>query len=150
MYYFRWLREKGIALTPDELVQDNLVCVFKSDPTDTITKRKHTTWLLEYVNVYMKEEGYSQTYRVVAAAAVRKFYERNDSELFGDFAVSFERDKDLEKPLLPEDIRCVLRTLPPHVRLPFLITWQSGIEFDKVLSLRWGDVQPGLDGASGP
>ena len=51
-------------MTPDQLVQDNLVCVFKSDPTDTTTKRKHTDWLLEYVNQYMRDKKYSQTYIV--------------------------------------------------------------------------------------
>ena len=34
--------------------------------------------------------------------------------------------------------------MPLNIRLPFLITWQSGIEFDKVLSLTCGDVETGV------
>ena len=31
--YFRWLREeRGLTLSPDELVKDNLVCIFKMRP----------------------------------------------------------------------------------------------------------------------
>jgi hypothetical protein len=38
---------EGVSLTPDGLVQDNLLCVYKSDPTDVRTKRRHTDWLTE-------------------------------------------------------------------------------------------------------
>jgi hypothetical protein len=39
--YLRWLRdERGVTLSPDELVKDNLVCIFKSDPSEVATKRK--------------------------------------------------------------------------------------------------------------
>lgn len=48
--YFRWLKNLGVVLSPDELVTDNLTCVFHSDPADVGTKRKHTDWLSRYVN----------------------------------------------------------------------------------------------------
>ncbi|MGD0476930.1 MAG: hypothetical protein ABSB29_02045 [Nitrososphaerales archaeon] len=38
--FLRWLKQKDIRMTPDELVKDNLVCVFKSDPIDAPTKRR--------------------------------------------------------------------------------------------------------------
>ncbi len=38
-------QRKGVTMTPDELVKDNLTCIFKSDATDVGTKRKHTDWL---------------------------------------------------------------------------------------------------------
>jgi hypothetical protein len=61
---FRWLRqEKGLKESPDELVKDNLVCIFKSDPTDVLTKRKHTDRLNEYVNDYLLKRGLSESRR---------------------------------------------------------------------------------------
>jgi hypothetical protein len=32
--YLRWLRKQGVTLSPDELVVDNLRCVFESPATD--------------------------------------------------------------------------------------------------------------------
>jgi hypothetical protein len=83
-YYFQWLKAQGIALSPDELIQDNIVKVLKSEPTDVKARRWHTDLLLKYVNEWMAEEaqGYSQGSRVLAATVVRRFYERNDSELW--------------------------------------------------------------------
>jgi hypothetical protein len=56
--YLAFLRSKGVELTPDELVKDNLVCVFNSDATDVRTKRRHTDYLDEFVNVHLAEGGY--------------------------------------------------------------------------------------------
>jgi hypothetical protein len=68
----------------------------------------------------------------------------------GDFAVSFVRKQDVEKPISIEDIRVVLASLPLNVRLPFLLQLQAGLEIDKVLSLRWGYVGEGLDKGERP
>jgi hypothetical protein len=93
--YFEWLKSIGVDLTPDRLITENLANVFKSDPTDVVTERRHTDWLLQYVNRYTIDKGYSQGYRVHAATVIRRFYARNDSALYGDFQVSYERPKEV-------------------------------------------------------
>ncbi|MDG7021305.1 MAG: tyrosine-type recombinase/integrase [Nitrososphaerota archaeon] len=150
LYYFEWLRREGVSLSPDQLIQDNIEKVLKSDPTDIRSRRHHTDLLLRYVNEHMKAEGYSQRSRIFAATVVRRFYLRNDAQLWGDFEVAFERPNSLKKAIPIDDIRAVLRHLPPHIRLPFLLQLQGGLEIDKVLSLRWGDVLPGLQGGERP
>ena len=57
-------------MDPDELVKDNLECVYNSSPTDVKTKRRHTDWLDEYVNDYLLNRGVG-TKRASAAAAVK-------------------------------------------------------------------------------
>ncbi|MDA4113568.1 MAG: site-specific integrase [Thaumarchaeota archaeon] len=148
--YFVWLKTIGVTLMPDELITDNLMNVFKSDPTDVATKRRHNDWLLQYVNGYSIEKGFSQGYRVHAATVIRKFYARNDSSLHGDFQLSYERPKEVKKALLPGDVRAVLKALPVHVRLPYLLAWQGGLEIDKILSLRWKDIHEGLEKGERP
>src|SRR5215831_9121494 len=49
--YFRWLPTVGVSLNPDELVKDNLRCVYESKATDVGTKRRHTDLLDRYANV---------------------------------------------------------------------------------------------------
>jgi len=39
--YLRWLRSKGVAMGFDELVMDNLRCVFESRPTDVDEEKAH-------------------------------------------------------------------------------------------------------------
>ena len=46
--YLRWLKTRGVGMSLDELVRDNLICVFKSDPIDVTTKRRHTDLLNDY------------------------------------------------------------------------------------------------------
>jgi integrase len=50
-----------------------------------------------------------------------------------------------DRPLLAEDIRMVLKTLPVHLRAPLLCVWQGGIEINRVLSMKWNEVQEGLE-----
>jgi len=138
--YMTWLREaKQVTMDPDDLVQDNLVCVYNSSPTDVKTKRRHTDWLDEYVNDYLLNKGLG-TKRASSAAAVRMFYKRNDSQLVGDFSVAEGRAVTPDRALLADDVRVVLKTLPLHSRTPLLLEWQSGVEVNRVLSLRWGQV----------
>jgi len=140
--FLRWLREmKKIGLTPDELVRDNLICVFKSQPEDAETKRKHTDWLSEYINVHLAERGLSDSKRMNVAATVAGFYKANDSPLFGNFRVSKNGGSTPTKIPRTEDIRKVLGALPLRIRAPFLLQWQSGTEIDKILSLRWEDLK---------
>jgi integrase len=138
--WFMWLRRKGVELSPDELLRDNLQCVFESGPTDVGTKRRHTDWLNDFVNSYMVERGSSESHRREAAAAVKMFYKRNDSLLFGDFAIASGPLTAPPKALKAVDIRKVLLALPAHIRTPLTVEWQSGIEISRVLGLRWADL----------
>jgi ATP-grasp domain len=107
--YMAWLREaKGVTMDPDELVRDNLVCVYNSPPTDVKTKRRHTDWLDEYVNDYLLNRGVG-TKRASSAAAVKMFYKRNDSQLVGDFSVADGRAAIPDRALLADDVRAVLK-----------------------------------------
>lgn len=136
--YLRWLQSsKGLTLSPDALIQDNLVCVFKSDPTDTLTKRRHTDWLNQFINVDLIEKGSTEDARTTSASAVKRFYESNDSALFGDFRVSTQDAIPPAPALEAGDIRAVLKALPLNQRLPLLFTWQSSAEINRVLSLTW-------------
>jgi hypothetical protein len=75
--YFRWLKEqqgwKG-KVSPDLLIEDNLVYISKSETVDVQTKGRHTDWLNLYINVYLRKKGVSPSHREVSASAVRKFY----------------------------------------------------------------------------
>ncbi|MGD1055672.1 MAG: hypothetical protein ABR867_06290, partial [Nitrososphaerales archaeon] len=113
--YYRWLRDvKGVTMTLDELVKDNLVCVWKSDPVDVDTKRRHRAWLEEFVNVQLA--GCSLSYRRGTASIVKGFYEKNDSPLFGKLRIA---ETEVEKPakaLGAAEIRAVLKALPLQQR----------------------------------
>jgi integrase len=149
--YLRWLREEiRIEMTPDQLLKDNLECIFNSDATDVITKRKHLDWLSSYVNRHMVDRGLAQGTREVHAAVISQFYAKNDSPLWGHFEVSREAAVAPAPPLDSKDIREVLKSLPLNIRVPLLLEWQSGVEIDRVLALRWRDVFVGLEGNSSP
>ncbi len=139
--YLGWLKSKGVTMTPDELVKDNLLCVFKSDPTDVITKRKHTDFLNDFGNVFLVQRGMKEKSREVYAASIQQFYRRNDSQLWGSFSVSRGDAEEPAPALRADDIRRVLKVLPVNVRTPLLFVWQSGCEIDRVLSLTWKDVE---------
>lgn len=148
--YFIWLRDmKGVGLKPDELILDNLKCVFESGATNTLTKRRHTDWLSEYVNGSMVERGLSESKRLMTASIVRTFYRANDSPLFGAFKISQSAVVPPPKALKAEDIRTVLSVLPVNIRAPLVCVWQSGVEIGRVLSFRWKDLE-GLDGGEYP
>lgn len=136
--YFRWLKSKT-PMTRDELVVDNLRCIYKSEPEDVATKRKHRAWLEEYVNESMK--GRSHSYRVSLSQAVLGFYEKNDSPLFGKLKVADHGAEAPDKALKAEDIRRVLKALPLAIRTPLLCVWQSSCEINRILSLKWRDLE---------
>jgi Phage integrase family len=142
LMYFKWLRmTKKVELSPDELIKDNLMCVFKSDPTDAASKRKHTDWLSEYVNSHLLQKGSPEDSRTSAASAIKRFYESNDATLFGDFRVSSQDPRPPAPALRAEEIRTVLKAMPIHQCLPLLIIWQSSAEINRTLALTWGDVR---------
>jgi hypothetical protein len=69
--YFRWLRnKKGVEMTPDELVRDDLRCIYKSEPEDVATKRRRRALLEEYVNQELIT-SHSESYRRQATAAAK-------------------------------------------------------------------------------
>lgn len=148
--YLRHLKEgMKVGLTPDQLITDNLECIFKSDATDVRAKRKHTDWLSEYVNDYLIKRGTSEAHRELAASVVKAFYKRNDSLLYGDFSIAQQPLQAPRKALKAEDIRAVLTALPLNIRAPLLVEWQSSIEINRVLSLSWTDLK-GFDEGEHP
>lgn len=56
--YFRWLPSVGASLNPDELVRDDLKCVYESSATDVGFKRRRTDLLGLYVKVHLMEKGW--------------------------------------------------------------------------------------------
>ncbi len=142
-FYFRWLREaKGVTMTPDELVLDNLRCVYESKAVEVTTKRRHTDWLNEYTNRHLLEQGFSESKRHIAANAVRQFYEKNDSSLFGDYSLASQPLKEPAPPLHPDDVRKVLLALPLRARAPLVLAWQSGVEINRLLGLDFSRLGP--------
>jgi integrase len=139
--YLRWLKEQGVSMTPDELIQDNLNCVYGAAPQDVKTKRKHSDLLHRYVNVYLLDRGIMESTRRQAFTAVKMFHLRNDSGLFGDIGVSAGSPETPPEALPAEDIRKVIRLLPFTTRLPALVEWQSGMEINRVLGLRWKNFE---------
>lgn len=127
------------AANPDALVKDNAVCVYESK-ADRLKKRKHTDYLDRYVNVDLIELGVGYAARHHKVAAIRGFYLRNDSPLFGDFSLSEGALEEGRKTPKADDIREVLKALPLHHRTPLIMVWQGGIEPVSVLALRWGAI----------
>jgi len=75
--YLEWPKARGITISPDELVLDNLRCVFESGPIDVETKLKHTDLLSEYINGSVLEKDFSESKRMVATSATRGFHRAN-------------------------------------------------------------------------
>jgi integrase len=140
LLYFRWLRKsREVPMTPDELIVDNLRCIYRSEPEDVATKRKHRVLLEDYLNQELIR--CSESHRRVAAAAVKGLYEKNDSPLFGKVNIAVQEAVSPDRALKTDDIRRVLRALPIGIRIPLLCTWQSGCEINRVLALRWKDLE---------
>ena len=135
--YFRWLKSKGLESNPDALIRNNLKCVYESKPTDVLTKRKHTDLLGEYINVYLMEQDSSESKRSLSSAAIRSFYESNDSALFGHWKRAEQKPEAPSPPLGAGDIRKVLLAMPMRMRTPLVVVWQSGIEINRVLEMDW-------------
>jgi len=138
LLYFRWLKRKEISMGPDQLVADNLRCIYRSEPEDVVTKRRHRAWLEDYANGALGSR--SESYRRVAAATVKGFYEKNDSPLFGKVTVVEDPPAPPPKGLKADDIRKVLKALPLGARTLLLCMWQSGVEINRTLALRWRDL----------
>jgi integrase len=131
--YFRWLKLQGVELSPDELVLDNLKCVFESRATDVQTKRKHTDLMSRYVNDYMTGRDAADASKSKTVAAIRGFYSSNDSGLFGHYRLSTQKAQVPSKPLFAEDIRKVLLAMDARLRTPLLVSWQTSMEINRVL-----------------
>jgi integrase len=148
LMYFRWLKKNGVGLSPDELVVDNLRCIYRSEPEDVVKKRKHRALLEDYLN---QELGHhSESHRRLAMAAVKGFYERNDNLLFGKVSIAEQQAVVPDRALKADDTRQGdLRALPLAIRTPLLCVWQSSCEINRVLALRWKDLE-GLKRAEYP
>ena len=144
MRYFDFLKSIGVNMKPDDLILDNLRCLYSSGPVDVATKRKHTEWLDLFINKRLVEEGVSERTRWCFAAAIKQFYKRNDSPLFGDFSISSQEVKENPNPLRFEEIQKVLKTMSLNLRTPLLLSWQSGCEISRILALTWSQVA-GID-----
>ncbi len=138
--YFRWLPNAGENLNPDELIRDNLRCVYGSAPEEVNVKRKHTDLLDRYANVQLVEKGVGYSSRHRKVACIREFYRRNDSPLFGDFSLADGKLEQRRKTPSAEDVREVLKTLPLQQKAPLVLMWQTGAEPAAALALKWGEV----------
>jgi integrase len=138
--YFDWLQVVGVTMNPDELIMDNLRCVFESGATEVGVKTAHTDLLDEYANIYLVEKGLSYASRHRTVAAIREFYRRNNAALFGDFTLADGKAKKRLKTPSSTDIRTVLKALPIYHRAPLVLMWQTAAEPAAILSLKWGDV----------
>jgi integrase len=138
--YFEHLKSQGINLTPDELLEDNLIAYHRSDALDVCTKRKHSVWLEDYVNGPMKDKNAAETSRLMTASIVSKFYTRCGSPLFGEVQLARANTSEVHPPLISSDIRVVLPLLPLLSRVVCTLIWQTGCEVNRILALRWGDV----------
>ena len=121
--YFDWLRVTGVTINPDELILDNLRCVFESGATQVEVKTTHTDLLDEYVNIYLVEKGLSYSTRHRTVAAIREFYKRNNAPLYGDFMLADGKMKKRPKTPSSDDIREVLKALPIYHRAPLVLMW---------------------------
>jgi integrase len=138
--YFDWLLVTGVTMSPDELIPDNLRCVFESGATEVEVKTTHTDLLDEYVNIYLVEKGLSYSTRHRTVAAIREFYKRNNAPLYGDFTLADGKMKKRPKTPSSDDIREVLKALPIYHRAPLVLMWQTAAEPAAILALKWGEV----------
>ncbi len=142
--YFDWLENIGVGMNPDELILDNLRCVFESSATEVNTKITHMDLLDNDVNVYLLDKGLAYPSRHRTAAAVREFYKRNNAPLFGDFWLADGKTRKREATPSAADLRAVIGAMPIHHKTPLMLMWQSGAEPAVILGLKWGDLA--LDG----
>ena len=144
--YFRWLDSQGLVMTPSELLRDNLNCVFNSEATDTATKAKHTRLLKTYINTYLFQKGCADAKRRLVAAAIRTFYQSQNSPLFGAYKFAETPANDLPSnvpALYGGDIRKVMAAMNIEDRAPLLVSWQSGLEIGRVYRLEGRIPQTG-------
>ena len=145
--YLQWLKEaKKVSLSPGELLKENLGNVYGSGPLEVERKRLHTDWLQEYVSLKGPLKGLSNSYRRTSAAAIRSFYARNDSPLFGDFQVPFNaQEEKLTKQISIDDARRCISVLPLRSRSLCVCLLQCGMRVTEFLQLKWKTLQPGME-----
>lgn len=145
--YFDWLKEtKRVTLSPSELLKVNLENVYGSGPTEVVKKREHTDWLQEYISLNGPLGGYSNSYRRTAATAIRSFYIRNDSPLFGDFEVPFNTyEQKLTRQISVADARRYISILPLRSKVICTCLLQCGMRITEFLHLQWKAVQRSIE-----
>lgn len=55
--YFRRLRKKGVEMTSDQLVADNLHCIYRSEPENVAAKKRRGAWLEDYINRFSRRSA---------------------------------------------------------------------------------------------
>ena len=150
--YVNWLRgTKGVNLSPSELVRANLGNVYESGPMDVERKRQHTDWLQEFVGLHGPLRELSNSYRRTAAAAVRSFYRRNDSPLFGDFHVPFNAmEEKLTQQITVEEAKNYIAVLPVRSRVVCQCLLLCGMRVSEFLQLRWRNLMTQLERGDNP
>jgi len=145
--YLEWLREvRGVSLSPSELVRVNLGNIYGSGPVDVEKKREHTDWLQEFISLDGPLQGLGNSYRATAATAIRSFYKRNDSPLFGDFQVPFDAfEEKLTEQISVEDAKRYISVLPLRSKAVCICLLQCGMRVSEFLQLKWKDVQSGIE-----
>lgn len=150
--YLDWLRvERGVSFSPSALLRANLENVYGSGPTEVERKRMHTDWLQQFVGLEGPLNGLSNSYRRTAAAAVRSFYDRNDSPLFGDFEVPLNSyEERLTRQISVEEAKRYISVLPLRSKAACVCLLQCGIRVSEFLRLRWKTLQDGFERNENP
>lgn len=150
--YLQWMREeKGVKLSPSELLKANLENVYGSGPTETDRKRQHTDWLQEFVSLEGPMSGQSNSYRLTVATAVRMFYARNDSPLFGDFEVPVNNyEEKLTTQISIEEAKKYISVLPLRSKTICICLLQCGIRISEFLQLKWKKLQAEIEKGESP
>ena len=142
-----WLRSvKRVQLSPGELVKENLRNVYESGPLEVERKRMHTDWLEDYLAVDGPLAGKGNKYKRLVAAAVRSFYTRNDSPLFGDFKVPEDNyEERRSRPISVEEAIKLINLLPFRAKVVAVCQLQSGIRITELLRLKYKEIEEGLE-----
>lgn len=145
--YASWLRSvKDAGLTPSKLVEQNLKNIYESKPLDVATKRKHTDWLLEFINTEAKTaDGVwvkSGKWIKSVVTATRTFYEANDSPLQGKMRIPLPvLYRKRTKSMTIEQARKLISILPFRTKVIAILQLKSGMRISEVLNLKWVDVK---------
>jgi len=137
---------KRVQLSPGELIKENLKNVYESGPLQVDRKRAHTDWLEEYLAVDGPLSGRGNKYKRLVAAAVRSFYKRNDSPLFGDFKVPEDNyEERRSRPIAVQEAIKLVNLLPFRAKVAAVCQLQSGIRITELLRLKYKELAEGLE-----
>ncbi|MEM2931141.1 MAG: site-specific integrase [Thermoproteota archaeon] len=142
--YFRWLWEKKrVKATPSEFFQEHVLNVWKSDPADLDTKRRHRLLLEEYVGLKGPLRDRQNAYRRHVAKVVASFYRVNECPLPGQIAIVNRPDRGTRKvhQIGLRQAAKFIRILPPDKQAAYLCALYSGMRPNELFSLKVGDLK---------